>query len=544
MNGIQYLIRFLEGKQTKVVFGYPGSAVLPIYEELQQSKLIHRMVRHEQGAVHAAEGYAKATGRVGVCLATSGPGATNLITGLCDAMLDSVPLLAITGQVETTSIGHDAFQEADVMGMTIPVTKHNFLIKEADSIPTILEEAWRITTTGRPGPVLVDIPKDVMTSELSSLQATPKLPRLRRDSRTFESVKNRILNVCNASFRPILLLGGGVVSAGAGEALLAFAEKHALPVVYTMMGKGAIPGRYPGNFGMVGIHGNPFANLAMYKSDLVIAVGCRFSDRTLPRPQVFSETRAVIHADIDPAELSKNVRSVVTVASDAYIFAKNLLELTFLPEKKEAWQRRFLNLCAQRVKEEVTQEVLTVAHCMDTINANYPGYRIVTDVGQHQLHAANRMDMVLPRGFITSGGLGTMGFGLPASIGASFAEDESPVILFTGDGSFQMCMQELATLPELQRPIKIFLFDNRSLGLVRQWHDVLYSGEASFCALPPWPDFCKIADAYGLDSYSFDSVEGFESGVKDMMNSSRHCLAVLHTDPGEKAPFFRERSCP
>ncbi len=541
MNGIGYLIDFLQKKQVEVIFGYPGNAVLPLYEELQKSPLYHCMMRHEQGAVHAAEGYAKATGRVGVCLATSGPGATNLITGLCDAMLDSVPLVAITGQVQTSLIGHDAFQEADVMGMTIPVTKHNFLVKDVLSLPTVLEEAWRIALSGRPGPVLVDIPCDVMCAELTKIICAPKLPREREEGRTFDALRNRILRVLNTSFRPVLLVGGGAVGNDAGKKLVRFAEKYSLPIVYTMMGKAALAGRHKNVLGMVGVHGKACANRALYQSDLVVAVGCRFSDRTVPNPILFSETRAVIHVDIDPAELSKNVRAAVTVVSDASDFADRLLALPILEEKNASWQTWFEDLLSQ-TEIDASDEKLTMAFSMGVLDTMCGEFRTVTDVGQHQVVAANHMHAEFSRGFLTSGGLGTMGFGLPAAIGASFAKDRKPIVLITGDGSFQMCLQELSVVSALSLPVKIFLFCNKSLGLVRQGHEIYFGGDEHFCSLADVPNFLKIAEAYRIKGYVFDKKDNFENAVSSILGEEGPTLTVLYTDENEQVPFWNERS--
>lgn len=533
MKAVYYITEFLSRKGVEILFDYPGNAVLSVYEALSKSSIRHITVRHEQGAVHAAEGYAKSSGRVGVCLATSGPGATNLVTGLCDAMLDSVPLLAVTGQVERSSIGHDAFQEADIMGITLAVTKHNFLVKDPLELPTVLEEAWRIINTGRKGPVLIDIPRDVLESDIpESVAAHPVLPHERHNSAPLSGVKDEIADLISAAERPVIICGGGVVSAGkaAGDSLSHFSSSYNVPVVYTMMGKSGIDNHLPNVFGMLGVHGTAHATAAVKNSDLVIAIGCRFSDRSVPNAARFADKRTVIHADIDAAELCKNVFSSCPVVSDAAEFCGFLDSLPLPDGKKAEWKKWCDSIaCSSEDSPAGAGEVIIsrIAElCGDAI--------FVTDVGQHQLFAASACRVSRPGDFICSGGLGTMGFGLPAAIGAALGHPDREVVLFTGDGSIQMCLQELATVAQYGiRNLKIVIADNSCLGLVEQQYEYVYPDSGQPFCVAFNPDFSLIAAAYGLSYFDVGESSDLEAIVKQPGAS----IIRISMSDSEHAPY-------
>ncbi|MEA4832761.1 MAG: thiamine pyrophosphate-binding protein [Oscillospiraceae bacterium] len=519
INCAEYIIRFFHEKGIDTVFDYPGNAVIELYRAMRSEGGISGVtVRHEQGAVHAAAGYAKASGRVGVCIATSGPGAANLVTGLCDAMLDSVPLIAITGQVDRASVGHDAFQESDITGITIPVTKHNFLLKSPDMLPTVLDEAYTIATSGRPGPVLIDIPKDILGSE-SRGEPHPVLPHKRTYKNALPDMKDRVVSLMNGCFRPIILCGGGVVSAGGSDAMKRFSDINAIPVTYTMMGKSAYCGISPLLLGMAGIHGDTDANMALAKADLVLAVGCRFSDRTCPDPERFTDNKIVIHADIDAAELNKNVFSICPVVSDARDFFEFLESAEFSEEKRSAWGHWSEKLSKKRqtsdAYEETDEEENKMTAYMRKLMNVAGDAVIITDVGEHQLIAAREFTPMSPRSFISSGGLGTMGFGLPAAIGVyeAMRNDirQRPVVLITGDGSFQMCIQELGTLKQRNSPLKIFLFDNSSLELVEKYNRKLYPGSSELFPERFFPDMSFLCASYGIKYIPAGVISGFEN---------------------------------
>lgn len=552
MNGAEYIIKFLESKNVEIIFGYPGGKVLTLYDELYKAiesgmKLQHILARHEQGAIHAAEGYAKATKKTGVVFSTSGPGATNLVTGLADAMLDSVPIFAITGQVNTPSIGHDAFQEADMLGVTLSITKHNYLVREIQSLPYILEEAWNIARTGRCGSVLIDIPQNVFSEEIVLKENKTEIeymPRERKNPHTFESQKSKVMDLLAHSFRPVILAGGGItLSDNAPENMRKFMEKCNIPCAVTLMGKSVIDRIHPLALGMAGMHGLPAANTALAKSDLVIAVGTRFSDRTIGNPQAFSKAKSIIHADIDVAEISKNVKVTLPIVIDANDFFMSLLELDLadiLKEKKSQWEEWIKEVTA--VKEKVDDPVkmlftgkLKMREIIGYIAKKEVGDDIsyVTDVGQHQMIAAQETHHSKSGTFLTSGGLGTMGFGLPAAIGCAFGKDKGKVILFSGDGGIQMNIQELATVRKVPVPVKIFIFDNNRLGMVRQWQKHFYGSRYSQSVLDDNPDFCMIANAYGIEGVKLDSREVFFEKIDDILSNDKTMVVHLITDPDE-----------
>ena len=500
MTVSDYIIDFLIKKGVDTVFAYPGANVLRLYARLCQSSIRLVLTRHEQGAVHAAAGYAKATGKVGVCIATSGPGAANLITGIADANLDSSPLLVITGQVPSKYIGRDAFQEADILGITIPVTKHNYLITDAQEVPRDLEEAFRVAMSARQGPVLVDITSDLFDTDLqdSAFSFECLLPRKRENHYPLEGALAKLKEVILSSFRPLVLAGGGVVASGASQLLSDFCKKSGIPCVVTMMGKG-LGGGFDGLLGMAGMHGNICANTVLEQCDLLIAVGCRFSDRTVRDFEAFSRSRTIVHCDIDPAELNKNLKVYLPICADSSEFLSVLSEIadgldSFHTERYRGWYKKIppvVNSCADSIYTAVCK-----------YENEYPGSCIVTDVGTVQTEAARLITVNGERAFVTSGGLGAMGFGLPGAIGASFGlydknKDSSKsarVILIAGDGGFQMTLQELGILSECPIPVKMIIMNNRTLGMVEN----MESGKGGKYLLGDIPDFSLLAKAYNV----------------------------------------------
>lgn len=497
------LVRCLEQENVKLVFGYPGGAILPVYDALHNSTIKHVLVRHEQGAVHAADGYARVTGKVGVCMATSGPGATNLVTGIANAYMDSVPLVLITGQVPVSQIGTDAFQEVDITGITIPVTKHNFLIKDPEQLPQTVKKAFHIAATGRPGPVLIDLPKDVAQAKIKF--AYPKnvyLPGYKPTYKGHQAMVNQAAKIIMAAKRPVIYAGGGVRSANAAPELRQLAETIAAPVTHTLMGLGCFPGDHPLFLGMLGLHGTRYANQAVTECDCLIAVGARFDDRVVTNIEGFAPEAKVIHIDIDPAEIGKNVRVDVPIAGDVRMvlgelvpkIEANAAERAEWLAKIDEWKREYplsYNQGEDCIKPQYVIEQIYEATQGEAI--------ITTEVGQHQMWAAQHYKYVRPRSLVTSGGLGTMGFGLPAAIGAQIGMPDRLVFDISGDGSFQMNSQELATAVSYNLPIKVAILNNGYLGMVRQWQKLFYGGRYSQTDLEGLsPDFVKLAEAYGV----------------------------------------------
>lgn len=500
MTGAEVLLQALSNEGVKVIFGYPGAALCALYDALLDSDIRHILVRHEQGAAHAADGYARVSGQVGVCLATSGPGATNLVTGIANAYMDSIPIVVLTGQVSAELLGTDSFQEADITGITLPITKHSYLVKEADDIPRVVKEAFYIARSGRPGPVLIDLPKTVLVKEDVKFQ----IPNLCLKSYKVFSKGNtgQIIEAAKClaeSKRPVLYVGGGIITASAEKVLCNLVEKANLPVVTTLMGIGSLPYTHPNLLGMLGMHGTVTANYAVNACDLLIAVGVRFDDRvTSGLNQSFAAKAKVIHIDIDPAEIGKVVKAHVPIVGDARLVLEGLLAHLKEPEISKWWHRihqwqKEYPLRYKSVKElspqMVIQKIGEIAG---------PETIIATDVGQHQMWAAQYYPVMLPRHFISSGGLGTMGFGLPAAIGAQIAKPDSKVLLITGDGSLQMNIQELATVRHHRLPVKIALINNGVLGLVRQWQKLFFNERYCESALFDNPDFIKLVEAYGI----------------------------------------------
>jgi len=511
MNGAMTVIQFLKDKGVNPAFGYPGGSVIVLYDAIYQMNFPHILTRHEQGAVHAAEGYAKITGRPGVVFATSGPGATNLVTGIADAYLDSVPLLAITGAVSRNAIGKDAFQEADITGITQPITKYNYLVMTPEDLLPTLEEAWNLTTEGRPGPVLVNIPKDLFLTEIPESNGKGEGVIIHRPPRKVAANRvNRVYEALRKSKKPLLLVGGGVVlSKGGSESLRIFAEKTGIPIAGTMMAKGVIDERHPQYLGMVGMHGIPQANTAIGRCDLLLAVGCRFSDRIIGNPEKYSEgsNRTIIHVDIDPAEIGKNILPEIEIEDDANNFFNCMIDQMPGDDFPSLWAdwkvelsqkaERYAKICE---KLHALDDRLLPEAVVHAVSKAYEGEDpiLVTDVGQQQIFAAQHFVVESPRSFLTSGGLGTMGTGLPYAIGAAIADPKRPVVLFVGDGGLQMTIQEFGPLKALGLNVKVVIMDNQQLGMVRQWQELFYGKRYSQTILDNNPNFIQIADAYGL----------------------------------------------
>ena len=509
LTGAQALVRSLEQQGVDVVFGLPGGAILPAYDPLRSSSLRHVLVRHEQGAGHAAEGYAWATGRPGVCLVTSGPGATNLVTALADAYMDSVPIVAVTGQVARAMIGSDAFQEADITGITLPVTKHNELVTSAERIPAAIAEAFHIATTGRPGPVLVDVPKDILQSTMTWGAWPPamQLPGYRLPDAPDPDAVREAAALLRQARRPVLYVGGGVIKANAHAELLALAELAQAPVTTTLMARGAFPDSHPLALGMPGMHGCYTAVAALQEADLLVALGARFDDRVTGRLADFAPNAKVVHADIDPAEIGKNRAPDVPIAGDVRATLAGLAESLRAaiaadgPPDTAHWLR-CIDDWKRRFPLRYTQDPdgpLKPQHVVERLSALTGGEAVVVaGVGQHQMHAAQHFSFTSPRSWINSGGLGTMGFAVPAAMGAQVGRPGELVVAIDGDGCFQMTAQELATCAIEHLPIKVLIFNNGFLGMVRQWQELFYEERYSEVELgTAIPDYVKLAEAYG-----------------------------------------------
>lgn len=501
MKGAHILVEALKAEGVEVIFGYPGGAVLTIYDALYDAGLRHVLTRHEQGAIHAAEGYARVTGKTGVVIVTSGPGITNVVTGLADAMMDSLPLVVIAGQVNTNLMGTDAFQEAPTVGITMPITKHNYQVTNLADLPRIVKEAFHIAGTGRPGPVLIDIPKNI-TNEMG-IYAPPEKVFLRGYQPTVIPNRMQIQKISAAlkkAKKPVILAGAGVLHAKAHKELKAFAERTNIPVVNTLLGLGSFPGTHPLFLGMGGMHGTYAANMALYEADLLINFGARFDDRLTGDPQHFAKHAQVVHVDIDPAEIGKVIDTDIPVVGDAREALKMLLEEDLVATDSGEWLQ-YLNDLKKNYplwyKEE--RPYLKPQRLIEIIYELTKGEAIITtDVGQHQMWTAQYYPFERPHHWVTSGGLGTMGFGFPSAIGAKIGRPDKQVIAIVGDAGFQMTMQELAVLVDYDLPIKVVIVNNHALGMVRQWQELFYNKRYSQSLLPNQPDYVKLASAYGI----------------------------------------------
>jgi acetolactate synthase-1/2/3 large subunit len=544
-TGAEALVRSLEHAGCEVIFGIPGGAILPAYDPLLDSPIRHILMRHEQGAGHAAEGYAHVTGKPGVCMATSGPGATNLVTPLTDAYMDSVPLIAITGQVPRPVIGNDAFQEADICGITMPVTKHNYKVVDGDDIPDVIAEAWHIAVTGRPGPVLVDIPKDVLQSEAHfAWPDSINLPGYRPTSYPNQRQIAAAAELIRAARRPVLYVGGGVLKARAAADLVALAEAVGAPVVTTLMARGAFPDNHPLCLGMPGMHGSYAAVTAMQRSDLLINLGARFDDRVTGRLDAFAPHAKVIHADIDPAEIGKNRSADVPIVGDARSVIVELTRaVTSATEQRgridlSAWLAEVTRWRRQHPisYSQDGEGPLKPQFVVDRFNHALDGDAIVvTGVGQHQMWASQIMSCNKPYSWVTSGGLGTMGFAVPAALGAKVGRPDARVVAIDGDGCFQMTAQELATATLQRIPFVVAILNNEHLGMVRQWQELFYNERYSEVHLPPdVPDYVRLAEAYGAIGLRADCIDDVDGVIDKALGvDDRPCVIDFRVDPRE-----------
>jgi acetolactate synthase-1/2/3 large subunit len=512
-TGADLLIDLLINEGVDTLFGYPGGAVLPIYDAIYRARgtIKHVLFRHEQGSIHAAEGYARITGKPGVVIATSGPGATNLVTGITDAMMDSLPLVIFTGQVARGVIGTDAFQEADVMAITTPITKHNYQVQDIADLPRIVKEAFHIASTGRPGPVLIDIPKDISAGELFEIpeEGVIHLPGYQPTTKPNPLQIKKLADAIAKSKKPVILAGAGILHGKASAELTAFAEKHKIPVVTTLLGLGTFPANNPLSLGMGGMHGTYAANMALYESDLLINIGARFDDRLTGNLKHFAPTAKVAHIDIDPAEIGKNVPTNIPIVSDSKEALVELITATAKSPENEEWLETLT-----KYKEEFPlwykhdPNGMSPQWLIEAIHKVTNGDAVVTtDVGQHQMWAAQYYNFEKPHRWVTSGGLGTMGFGFPAAIGAQMASPGSTVVAIVGDAGFQMTLQELSVIYEQNLPVKIIIVNNGALGMVRQWQELLHGNRISESILQTQPDFVKLAESYHIRGLKIESQE-------------------------------------
>ncbi|MDP4083327.1 MAG: biosynthetic-type acetolactate synthase large subunit [Bacillota bacterium] len=523
-TGADLLIDLLVNEGVDTLFGYPGGAVLPIYDSIYRAKnrIKHILFRHEQGSIHAAEGYARITGKPGVVIATSGPGATNLVTGILDAMMDSLPLVVFTGQVSRSVIGTDAFQEADVMAITTPITKHNYQVQSLSDLPRIVKEAFHIASTGRPGPVLIDIPKDI--SQQISYEETSEvdfvLPGYQPTTKPNPLQIKKLAESLTKAKKPVILAGAGILHAKASKELTDFSVKHNLPVVNTLLGLGSFPGDHSLFLGMGGMHGTYTANMALYECDLLINFGARFDDRLTGNIKQFAPNAKVSHIDIDPAEIGKNITThipIVADAKEALIELQNQMQespnhqewLTTLMDRKEKFPLWYKSSGKEVSPQWLIQALFKVTKG-DAI--------ITTDVGQHQMWTAQYFPFLKPHQWITSGGLGTMGYGFPAAIGAQLAAPDQTVVAVVGDGGFQMTLQELSVIQERNLPVKIIIVNNGALGMVRQWQEVFYKDRYSESLIPNQPDFVKLAESYHIRGMKVESTEDLVSMLPEFIS--------------------------
>lgn len=556
IKGARILLECLSRLGINEIFGYPGGAVIPIYDELYSFKEIkHYFARHEQGAVHEADGYARSTGKVGACLATSGPGATNLVTGIMTAHMDSIPLLVITGQVSSSLLGKDAFQESDIVGITVPITKNNYLVQDIKDLPRILKEAYYIASTGRPGPVLVDIPRDIQLQEIPYDEFNKIYENhffLEGYNPVYEGHKGQIktaIKMIKDSKKPLIIAGAGILKAHAYEELKEFVEKTNIPVAMTLLGLGSFPGNHELALGMIGMHGTTYANYAANEADLIIAAGMRFDDRVTGNPQKFVPNAKIIHIDIDPAEIGKNKLIDVPIVGDL----KNVL--TDLNEKApkvsydewlkqiKKWKKEY-SLTYRKTEDDILipQEILSE---IDKITKG--NVIVATDVGQHQMWAAQYLTFNNPYSILTSGGAGTMGFGLPAAIGAQVANPNKKVLAVVGDGGFQMTFQELMLIKEYNLPVKIFIINNSYLGMVRQWQELFHEKRYSSVDLSYNPDFIKIGEAYGIKSIQLKNKKDLKKNLKKILESDEAVLVECIVEKEENVypmiPAGKDVSC-
>ena len=556
IKGARILLECLSRLGINEIFGYPGGAVIPIYDELYSFKGIkHYFARHEQGAVHEADGYARSTGKVGACLATSGPGATNLVTGIMTAHMDSIPLLVITGQVSSSLLGKDAFQESDIVGITVPITKNNYLVQDIKDLPRILKEAYYIASTGRPGPVLVDIPRDIQLQEIPYDEFNKIYENhfsLEGYNPVYEGHKGQIktaIKMIKDSKKPLIIAGAGILKAHAYEELKEFVEKTNIPVAMTLLGLGSFSGNHELALGMIGMHGTTYANYAANEADLIIAAGMRFDDRVTGNPQKFVPNAKIIHIDIDPAEIGKNKLIDVPIVGDLKSVLKDFNEKE-PKESHDEWLKYIKKLKKDySLKYRKTEDdILIPQEILSEIDKITKGNVIVaTDVGQHQMWAAQYLTFNNPYSILTSGGAGTMGFGLPAAIGAQVANPNKKVLAVVGDGGFQMTFQELMLIKEYNLPVKIFIINNSYLGMVRQWQELFHEKRYSSVDLSYNPDFIKIGEAYGIKSIQLTNKKDLKKHLKKILESDEAVLVECIVEKEENVypmiPAGKDVSC-
>ncbi len=535
LSGTEIVVECLKREKVQVVFGIPGGAVIPLYHTIhEKATFTHILTKHEQGAIHAADGYARATGDVGVCIATSGPGATNLVTGLANAYLDSIPIVAFTGQVASPLIGSDAFQEVDTIGITLPVTKNNYLVMDVKDLANTIKEAFYLARTGRPGPVLIDIPKDVQIAKTEFHY--PEKDKYIGYHPTVKGNLNQIKKAADAiqkAKKPVIYAGGGVITSNAAKELLGLAEKANIPVTTTLMGLGGFPENHPLSLGMLGMHGLYCANMSLNEADLIIALGVRFDDRVTGSKKLFCTKASFIHVDIDPAEISKNIKIDIPIVGDLkYVLGKlgQLVE----PKNETGWLTKIAQLKLKKPLNYKRDEYLRPQYIIEKISEKTKGDAIiVTDVGQHQMWSAQYYQYVYPRSFITSGGLGTMGFGLPAAIGAQFGCPQKKIFCIAGDGGFQMNVQELATAINNKLPIITIIMNNGYLGMVRQWQELFFDRRYSFTSLEGTPDFAKLTEVYGGKGIKVATKDDFDKALEEALSCNQFILLDCLVPPEE-----------
>ena len=548
-TGAEIVLKVLRNLDVEYIFGYPGGAILPIYDEIfKQNKIRHILVRHEQGAVHMAEGYARSTGKVGVVLVTSGPGATNAVTGLTDALMDSIPILCLTGQVPTHLIGTDAFQEADTVGITRSCTKHNYLVKDVDLVQESILEGYIIASSGRPGPVVIDLPKDIQNNktkyyEKIKLRANLKVKKKENYKQNTKIQINQAINLIKTSKKPVIYIGGGLINSGhkASIELQKFSKLTNFPITSTLMGLGAFPASNQLFLGMLGMHGTYEANMSMHDCDLMINLGARFDDRITGRLDSFSPNSKKIHIDIDPSSINKNVEVDLPIIGDVSKILKLInKELTYSKIKKLSFTSEWWNKISNWRKKKClsfvnSQEVIKPQQALVSLNKKISNkdFFITTEVGQHQMWAAQYIKFEKPKRWMTSGGLGTMGYGFPAAIGVQIAHPKSLVICVAGEASFLMNLQELSTVKQYRLPVKIFILNNKYLGMVRQWQEFFHGGRYSESYTDSLPDFVKLAESYGIKGVRATQTKDLEKVIDDMIDYDGPVIADICVDEKE-----------
>lgn len=530
LSGAEITIKLLEKMGIDKIAGIPGGTCLPLYDALYNSKIEHILARHEQGAAFIAQGMARSTGKTAVCLATSGPGATNLLTAIADANLDSVPIIAITGQVDYSYVGTDSFQEVDTYGLTIPITKHNFLVRSVEELFNVIPEAFKIAQSGRPGPVLIDIPKDVQVSKYE-FENWPKLEQLKETKTVDEETILKIVKIINSAEKPILYVGGGIVNSNSKESLFEFAKKNSIPVTTTLMGLGSFPVEDPLYLGMLGMHGARYTNLLLNDADLILAFGVRFDDRAIGNENKFCKAAKIVHIDIDDAEIDKIKKVDLAINGDIAVI---LEKLTAAVDRNE--RKTWLEIVENKKKAKPFRlpdetDVFHPINIIKTVSEIVNDHTIITtDVGQHQMWTAQTYPVKAPRTFLTSGGLGTMGFGLPAAIGAALANSNTKVVCFTGDGSILMNIQELATLADYNLDVKVIILNNGYLGLVRQQQELFYNKHYSACKFKTNPNFELISKGFGINAYTIDKNSDINKILGEALSEKGPCVINIPID--------------